>query len=91
MNSIQCVNNELSMYNNNNTNRTCYCYTISDEEREMVVLKHFIKMCDICLMLFTLIVIGIQYLEIINEIKGDILPREYVVTIIIMILMCAII
>ena len=91
MDSLQCVNDTLSMYNNNNTNRTCYCYTISDEEHEMIVLKHFIKICDISLMLFTLIVIGIQYFKTRNEIKGDIFPREYFITMIIMILICAII
>jgi len=85
------MNNQSCVYHNNNINQTCYCDTISDEEREMIILKHFIKMCDICLMLFTLIVIGIQYLKTRNELKEDILPREYIITMIIMILICAII
>ena len=66
MNSLQCLNNELSMYNNNNTNRTCYCYTNSQEEFDMDTLKHFIKICDLCLMLLVVIAIGIQYFQIIR-------------------------
>lgn len=66
MDSIQCMNNNLSIYNNNNTNETCYCYMNSQKDFDEMTLKHFIKICDLCLILLVIVAIGIQYFQIIR-------------------------
>lgn len=67
--SYSIMNNQTCVYDYNNINQSCYCYTISDEEQENIIFKHLIKICDMILILFTFVVIGIQCLKSIHNPK----------------------
>lgn len=58
-------NNHTCFYDHNNINQTCYCYDIIKEEQlAKNAMQQIIKCCDIILLLFTFVTIGIQFLKI---------------------------
>lgn len=67
--SSQYMNNMPIIYDHNKTNQNCYDYNELYKDHDSHDLKKFMKMCDILLMFFALIMIGVQYLKLFHAPK----------------------